>query len=425
MNKIAILGNMNNNGMSLLRYFRDAGYDAYLFPYFNDGKGSLKHFKPDNDIGVDKDFFNFIIETQICNWPHQLMNTPFGKIYYYCYALVKSILKQDILLSYCTFSNIHATFKAYDFIITSGYGPAILKKANIKNYFFFPYTTGIEGIEASSAPSWYRFISRMGFEWARPQQIEALRHSKQNFIIDFLSQKNCIENKIQYKFLLIPLVYIPKKSQSERYLKSYDTINMLKGTSLKIFSFSRLIYTYESLKKYKTFSKNNDWIILSLKKCLDTLGFKPSVKIVMIEYGPDVLPFKKMLSILNLEDYFVWLPIISKEDIFSIIQNVDVCLGEFITTTKTTFGSAGWEVLGSGKPLVNGFNFLPNEFYRVFKIPEPPVIKISNEHDLEKFFLSAISGKFDFNTLGDSSKEWFDSYNSHALVKLWTKEFFC
>ena len=46
---IAVIGNMNNNGFAIMRYFRDLGADAYLLPYATDGTGDLAHFAPDAD----------------------------------------------------------------------------------------------------------------------------------------------------------------------------------------------------------------------------------------------------------------------------------------------------------------------------------------------------------------------------------------
>ena len=42
--KIGILGNMNNNGFSLLRYFRDLGLDADLLLFQDDQTGHSSHF---------------------------------------------------------------------------------------------------------------------------------------------------------------------------------------------------------------------------------------------------------------------------------------------------------------------------------------------------------------------------------------------
>ena len=42
--KIAILGNMNNNGFSIMRYLRDIGEEADLLLFEDDGVASSAHF---------------------------------------------------------------------------------------------------------------------------------------------------------------------------------------------------------------------------------------------------------------------------------------------------------------------------------------------------------------------------------------------
>ena len=47
--KIALIGNMNNNNFSLMRYFHDLGVNADLILMSDDGIGDLKHFHPSSD----------------------------------------------------------------------------------------------------------------------------------------------------------------------------------------------------------------------------------------------------------------------------------------------------------------------------------------------------------------------------------------
>ena len=61
--KIGIIGNMNNGNFSLMRYFRDLGFDAYLLLYSNDGKGNSKHFRPESDSWEIKKWNKYIIKT--------------------------------------------------------------------------------------------------------------------------------------------------------------------------------------------------------------------------------------------------------------------------------------------------------------------------------------------------------------------------
>jgi hypothetical protein len=53
--KIGLLGNMNNNNYSLLRYLRDANYDAELLVFNNDPK----IFHPKND-SYDSKYFEYV-----------------------------------------------------------------------------------------------------------------------------------------------------------------------------------------------------------------------------------------------------------------------------------------------------------------------------------------------------------------------------
>lgn len=413
---------MNNNGVSLLRYLRDEGADVYLFPFFNDGKGSLKHFSPESEIFKSDTVFRYIKDTQVCNWPHQLLPSPFGQIYLFIYSVLKKFRKKSILLSYARRSDIRKLFQKFDLIITSGYGPAILSKAGLSNYIFFPYCIGIEGIAREFAPRWARLIARISFECARPTQINALRIAKKVYIIDYLSMENAKKYNIKYKFMLIPLVYSVVSSPEESFVAKQIVDKLTKNSDIKIFAFSRIIYTEKSIKNYSDFSKNNDWILSSLRKVIDRSIKKPKLKLVMVEYGPDIEEFKSAISQYGLTDYFSWTSIKSKREILSMIPHFDVCFGELISDTKTVFGSTGWEIMACGKPVVNSFNFELYEFEKFFGIPEMPFIKVKTKEDLELFFESLIAGELDLDSIGRSAKQWFETHFSRHLARKWVDE---
>ena len=69
--KLALIGNMNNNNFSLLRYFRDAGVDAHLLLYNNDGQASCSHFRPQDDTFNYSVWKPFIHRTSIYNGAEQ------------------------------------------------------------------------------------------------------------------------------------------------------------------------------------------------------------------------------------------------------------------------------------------------------------------------------------------------------------------
>ena len=65
--KIAIIGNMNNNGFALMRYFRDLGADAHLLLYANDSIDTLSHFKPEDDAWDYSKWAPYVHQTPIIN----------------------------------------------------------------------------------------------------------------------------------------------------------------------------------------------------------------------------------------------------------------------------------------------------------------------------------------------------------------------
>ena len=87
--RVAILGNMNNNGFAIMRYLRDLGVDAHLFLYRNDGIGSLDHFKPENDsFEIDK-WNNYIHNSDFDNHVHQAL-PGFAQ---YCFVRLYNLLR--------------------------------------------------------------------------------------------------------------------------------------------------------------------------------------------------------------------------------------------------------------------------------------------------------------------------------------------
>ena len=420
--KIAVLGNMNNNGVSILRYLRENGHNAFLFLFFNDGRGSLAHFIPGNALEEHDYLHSYIKTTSICNWPHQLLPSAAGKCYLQFYNLIQKLRRRPTVLSYASRATTADLLNGFDYIVTSGYGPAILRNAGLRNFVFFPYCIGIEGIERAFFPRWSRFIARLSFELARKSQISALKRSKMTFVIDTLAMQNARSYSIPCKFMLTPIVNVTKSPTVVCSQTAMRVAKITRGCSIKIFSFPRIIYTDETLKKNGEMSKNNDWVVRALKSAIFNLGVKPSLKVVMVEYGPDVERLKDEILKSGLTEYFEWISVVPKRDLLALIPYFDACLGEFVIDAKTAFGSGGWEVMACGKLLVNGFSFEPGEFEDLFKIPEMPFFKVKAEQDLVRFFMGVIGGEIDFQSTGEEAKKWFYSYYAKTLVSDWIKE---
>ena len=148
--KIAILGNMNNNGFSIMRYLRDLGEEADLLLFEDDGIGSSAHFSIKSDTWDYNKWRPFVKTLPAVNSYGQALSNNFIsriilKIIYPLRLLLKS--KNALLTKpakICDIDKLKQILCNYDFIIGSGATPAIMNSLNMKLSIFFAYSIGIE-----------------------------------------------------------------------------------------------------------------------------------------------------------------------------------------------------------------------------------------------------------------------------------------
>ena len=124
--KIALIGNMNNNNFSIMRYFRDLGADAHLLIYSNDGVGSLSHFTPESDTFNIEKWQAFIHKTDIENGPSSVLFRMAWWGYYIELSLM--IANKGIIITYGEFGQ--KRYKRIDYV-EHRYNIDTLKKFNI------------------------------------------------------------------------------------------------------------------------------------------------------------------------------------------------------------------------------------------------------------------------------------------------------
>ncbi len=100
--KVAIIGNMNNNNFSLLRYLRDLGINAKLFLFKNDGTNESSHFSCSADTFELDKWSPYITRTEILNSQVQILGTNFffNFLFYIIYILHKVFFKKKQLRYY-------------------------------------------------------------------------------------------------------------------------------------------------------------------------------------------------------------------------------------------------------------------------------------------------------------------------------------
>lgn len=418
--KVALIGNMNNNHFALMRYLHDLGIEAHLFLYNNDGKSSSEHFKPENDTWEIEKWKPFIHETKITNGVLNSINFSVD-LFVMAFFYIRNIFTKtkNINSKIVTEKYIRSLFVGFDFIIGNGAAPAILARAKINLDIFIPYAIGIEGLGDPTLDIKLKkstWLMKLLISKARNKQELALRKVPIIAVSDSISIEELVKRNINYHKLLMPIVYNLEKSTTEaddNLLR--DVFQKINDSNFTVFSHASHSWSAKDEIRAK-YSKHNDWLIYGFAELVLK---RPELNplLILVEYGMDVKESKDLISLLNIQKNVVWLPTLKRRQIMKILPKVNIGVGEFVNIQKMFWGGTGWEVLSSGIPLLQSFNFKDDEFIEDFCCPPPPLLKVRRKEDISSQLIYYSSKLDELQKIGLKSKSWFDQYNGIGLAK--------
>ncbi len=406
--KIGLIGNINNNNFALMRYFRDLGADAHLLLWSDDGTGTMSHFAPESDtwdIGAWKDYIHSLDFPQsyfsVVGWPSRLELPPSSR-------------------------RIERGFREYKALVGSGLAPAILGRAGRRLDIFYPYSTGIEYVDELSFQEVLRggrWGWRVLYKHLRRLQVSGIHRAK-HCVNAEMGPTRAAFQALGRNFLplAIPMVYnrevVDPVSVPPSLLRVRDEILR---HDFKCFSHARHMWAWADKAKpddWATQNKHNDWLIRGFS---DYLKEDPgrNALLVILEYGPDAEHSRRLVHELDIERSVLWLPRMPRKDLMYLLAHCDLGVGEFTVEPGCIWGGTGWEVLASGKPLLQAFNFTEEGFEETFGHPPPPLLDVKGPEDVTRHLLevSADSGKA--ARIGRESAEWFNTHNGIGLARKW------
>lgn len=404
--KIAVVGNMNNSGFALLRYFRDLGVDAWLLPYATDGQGNLSHFSPGADTWNPDRWGDFIRPLDVPNTSQALLGG--GGTYWSRRARAK----------------LYATLEPYTHFIGSGVAPALFHTLGRQLDIYFPYGTGIE------------FYGDIEFDRFRHSSLVRrcshgiVRHLQRQGI---LSSRHCLNAEMsltkasfdrigkRFERLAIPAVYNAEPLPDVAPAGLADALARFRASDLSLFCCARLLWVRDhrfSDRTWQSFTKNSDWMFRALA---DFLGRHPRSRPLLgvVEYGPDVEASKDLVHELGLQDHVLWLPTMPRREIMMLLDAADVGIGEFYTDPGVIWGGTGWEILAAGRPLLQRFNFSPEGFEAEFGHRPPPILDVSSVPGMVAHLEALYSDPVGRQRIGWQSLEWFNKFNGIGMARRW------
>lgn len=424
--RVAIWGNMNNMGFSLLRYFRDLGADAYLYPYSNDGHGPSSHFSPEADTWDFDRWKDFIVDLPFPDAQISALDAPIS------WALaMKSGLRSLSRLSLpdlfpVTRYRLRRIVANSDYILGSGIAPAVLQRIGRNLDIFAPYANQIEymssfdfeGAQSSNSSLGAR-VNRL----VRKRQVEGVR-SARNILSFELELNGHVLEEVDRKAeaLAIPMVYVekglPNAAPSSHLAQIYSRI---KESDYSILHHARLLWSkpdHVSDAQWRLESKNSHWIFHSFS---DLIQRRPHAKplLIVVEYGPDVAKTKQLAQSLGISDHVLWVKVMPRREVMWLLTKVDVGVGEFYESRGMIWGGTGWEAMAMGRPLIQGFHFIDGEFKASFGYNEPPFLKVRGPDDVTRHLLYVMDDRVAGTRIGQASRSWFDTNNGMGLARKW------
>ncbi len=334
MKRIALVGNMNNNFFAIAHYLRDRGYDAHLFYRL-----AMPHFQPMAD-SYRNDYESFCHQI---DW------------------LENGFHNADI-------EEVRKTLKGFDFYVGQGEEAAIAYKAGFNIDVYYPY--GSDVYKYAQLPQEYTLKSKIKSlvvgdadrpsytqmkEGTMAKQLRAAIVNARYIFADatndeFEAQLNSLQYKGIYKKVPMPFIYYPEYEHIDTDRLPLNLVDRMKEIKSK----HHFVLLYHGRQEWATYhnqftGKNTHHLIQ---------GFASYVKqnpnalacLVMLEYGTDVEQSKQLIKELEIEQYVYWLPKMYRKELMYVVQQADVCCGEF-AHSFLTFGTVV-EAMLMKKPVI-------------------------------------------------------------------------
>jgi hypothetical protein len=390
--KIALIGNMNNNHFSILRYLVDLEIDAHLYLFMSE----INHFLPDNDTWeIDK--YKFRIHNLKCGSP------------------IKDIFSFDFI----EFNQ----FRNYDILIGCGLSPFYLALLGIKLDIFIPYGSDLydypfHKFKMDSPKNFLREI--FGQMLLRKFQKKGIRLARKIVVFDFSKTYEVAINKlgVNTQKLHIPMVFCENNAFVVLPKAILDKLSRIKNNFV-IMQHSRQ-YWHASIDSANAEDmKHNNLLIQAIGKLVENENH--NIRCVFSEYGPDFNRSKELIQKLGLDEYFIWLPKMSRKLLLKIINEyVDIGADQF---GGSYFGGTGYEVLACGKPLMNSIKIEPKRYEEITGIDFPPIINVSTPEEMAEAISFYMGTPEALASLAQKSKLWFNKNCGSGLIDAYIELF--
>ena len=404
---IAIIGNMNNAGFAMMRYFRDLGADACLLPYSTDAVGGSRHFAPEADTWELARWAPFIRELPVPNSTEAIVGRP------------------THLRPPSSKGEAEKILAPFDRFIASGIAPALFERLGRRLDIFFPYSIGIEFYGAAEFRGRMEQSSLRRLLHGRVRALQARGIARARHCLNAelsLTRRSFEEIGKPFLQLGIPAVY-NGETAAPKALPGHvaEALARIGEADISLFNAARQYWVYDPdvpLAEWRSCTKNNDWLFRGLAEFVRA---RPDAKplLTVVEYGRDVGASKRLVGELGLAPFVQWLPVMPRREIMLLLDASDIGVGEFYTDPGLLWGGTGWETLATGRPLLQALNFTEQSFETEFGHAPPTILDAKSPEDVARQIAHVYDLPDKGRGMGRRGAEWFDVHGGIGLARQW------
>ncbi|MDE7196015.1 MAG: glycosyltransferase, partial [Helicobacter sp.] len=312
MKKVALVGNMNNNFFSLIRYLRDKNIQAELFLLNNE----MGHFLPECDT----------YDLSHRAYTHTLN---FGNLYWFLNEC--NMIKKDFHFQI-------EYLKAFDYIIACGAALGFLEFFDIHVNMFIPYggdVTILPFYVPSQNPNHREHLDAFSsYQMQAIKNVDTVITTNDFTIVDVfadgLNKLNVLKKTIGLEYF--PFIYHPIYAPDniiEYFSRSYwanEFLSIRNSTSLLIISHVR--HVWKTKADISSMKGNNLLIEAFAHICKEYHTLNPLL--ILFEYGNDIFESKKLIAKYGIEKFVIWMPQMNRKDIMVGLYYADLVGESFV-----------------------------------------------------------------------------------------------
>lgn len=405
--RVALVGNMNNNAFTQMRYLRDMGADAVLFPYATDADGQSAHFAPQADTYQWDKWADHVrilpvpnANQAVTGWPLKLKPPP-------------------------AVSPVASALDGFDRVLGTGIAPALFERMGRRLDGFSAYSVGIEffGTPAFTAAARQRNLRGLLHRRVRAVQARGVRKAGVCFNADMgLTAESFAQLGVEFERLPTPMVYTGEDYAAGALSDAArEAARRIESADLSLFCAARHMWVRPAgllEREWNLTTKHSDWPFRALAEFVSR---NPAAKpvLVSITYGPDVAASKRLVAELGIEEFVCWLPILRRREIMALLSLASAGIGEFLLDEGLLWGGTGFEVLAAGRPLLQAFNFTDASFAAQFGYAPPPLLDTKSASALADHLQWLYHNRERAMQTGHDSAQWFEAHAGRGLARQW------